>query len=125
DTIMVHLREASVAAAALPESVLHYVVRTQESVILDDASAPNQFSADEYIHQTHARSVLCLPLVKQARLIGVLYLENHLTPHVFTPARIAVLQLLASQAAVSLENALLYTQVRQQERELRQLIDFV
>src|SRR5262249_11635780 len=74
----------------------------------------------------------CLPLVKQARLIGVLYLENNLTSHVFTPARLAVLQLLASQAAISLENALLYTevreaeeQIRQQERELRQLIDFV
>ena len=117
DTITVRLREASVAAAALPESILHYVVRTQESVILDDASAQNQFSADEYIRQTHARSVLCLPLVKQARLIGVLYLENHLTPHVFTPARIAVLKLLASQAAISLENARLYTDLQHENRE--------
>src|SRR5262249_10708647 len=119
DTVTVRLREASVAATALPESVLHYVVRTQESVILDDASAPNQFSTDEYIFQKHARSVLCLPLVKQARLIGVLYLENHLTSHVFTPARIAVLQLLASQAAISLENALLYTEVREAEEKVR------
>ncbi len=132
DTVMVHLRAANVAAAALPESVLHYVVRTQESVILDDASTPNPFSADAYLRQTHARSVLCLPLVKQARLIGVLYLENHLTPHVFTPARIAVLQLLASQAAISLENALLYTEVREAEGkvrraegELRRVVDTV
>ena len=70
------------------------------------------FSADAYIRQTQARSVLCLPLVKQAKLIGVLYLENNLTSHVFTPARIAVLKLLASQAAISLENTRLYTRSR-------------
>ena len=117
DTVIVRLREASVAAAALPESIVHYVVRTQESVILDDASAQNQFSADDYICQKHARSVLCLPLVKQARLIGVLYLENNLTPHVFTPARIAVLKLQASQAAISLENARLYTDLQHENSE--------
>src|SRR5258708_6632519 len=89
DTVIVRLREASVAATALPESIVHYVVRTQESVILDDASAQNSFSADAYIRQHRARSVLCLPLINQARLIGVLYLENNLTPHVFNPTRIA------------------------------------
>ena len=108
DTVIVRLREASVAAAALPESIVHYVVRTQESVMLDDASAQNPFSADPYIRQHHARSILCLPLINQAKLIGVLYLENNLTSHVFTPTRIAVLKLLASQAAISLENTRLY-----------------
>jgi hypothetical protein len=88
--VAVRLRQAPMTLAELPESVLHYVIRTQESVILDDALAPNQFSADEYIRQKHSRSVLCLPLVKQAKLAGVLYLENNLTSHVFTPARIAV-----------------------------------
>ena len=86
-------------------------------MILDDASAQNPFSADAYLRQHHARSVLCLPLLKQARLIGVLYLENNLAPHVFTPARIAVLKLLASQAAISLENAGLYTDLHQENRE--------
>ena len=87
------------------------MIRTQESVILD-ASDQNPFSADEYIRQKRCRSVLCLPLLKQAKLIGVLYLENNLTSHVFTPARIAVLKLLASQAAISLENARLYSDLR-------------
>ena len=59
---MVCLRDAPVSAAELPESVIRYVVRTQESVILDDASAQNPFSADEYFREKHARSVLCLPL---------------------------------------------------------------
>jgi PAS domain S-box-containing protein len=112
-------REASVAAAALPESIVHYVVRTQESVILDDASAENPFSADTYVRQHRARSILCLPLMNQAKVIGVLYLENNLTPHVFTPARIAVLKLLASQAAISLENARLYRDGQQMAAYLK------
>jgi len=64
---------------------------------------------NEYICRKHARSVLCLPLVKQSKLIGVLYLENKLASHVFTPERISVLELLASQAAISLgETPVLY-----------------
>ncbi|TMA82359.1 MAG: GAF domain-containing protein, partial [Deltaproteobacteria bacterium] len=115
--VEVTLRPDPVTSAALPESLLHTVIRTRQSVILDDALAQNPFSADEYICQKHARSILCLPLVKQAKLTGVLYLENNLTPHVFTPARIAVLKLLASQAAISLENALLYTDLQQENSE--------
>jgi PAS domain S-box-containing protein len=123
DTIVVRLREASVAAAALPESIVHYVVRTRESVILDDASTPNAFSADTYIRQKHARSVLCLPLLKQAKLIGVLYLENNLAPRVFAPARTAVLKLLASQAAISLENTRLYRDLAEREAKIRRLVE--
>jgi PAS domain S-box-containing protein len=103
--------------------VLHYVIRTRESVILDDALAQNPFSTDEYISQKLARSVLCLPLVKQSRLIGVLYLENKLASHVFTPARISVLELLASQAAISLENARLYHDLGEREARIRRLVD--
>src|ERR1700736_1541629 len=69
DTVIVRLRDVSMAEAAVPESIIHYVVRTRESVILDDASAQNSFSADTYIRQHRARSVLCLPLINQARLI--------------------------------------------------------
>ena len=99
------------------------MIRTRESVILDDASAQNPFSADEYLRQKHARSVLCLPLVKQAKLIGVLYLENNLASHVFTPARISVLELLASQAAISLENARLYSDLGEREARIRRLVN--
>jgi GAF domain-containing protein len=93
--VEVTLHQTTVSSAELPESVLHYVTRARENVILDDALAQNPFSADEYICQKHPRSVLCLPLVKQAKLIGVLYLENNLASHVFTPVRISVLELLA------------------------------
>jgi GAF domain-containing protein len=120
----VMLRQTSVSPAELAESVLRFVIRTRESVILDDALVQNPFSADEYICQKRARSVLCLPLVKQAKLIGALYLENNLASHVFTPARIAVLDVLASQAAISLENAKLYNDLREREARIRRLVDF-
>jgi PAS domain S-box-containing protein len=121
--VEVTLRQTSVSPAALPESVLHTVFRTRESVILDDALVQNPFSADDYIGRERARSVLCLPLVKQSKLIGVLYLENKLASHVFTPARISVLELLASQAAISLENARLYNDLREREARIRRLVD--
>ena len=92
-------------------------------MILDDASVQNPFSSDEYIRRKHARSILCVPLVKQSKLIGVLYLENNLASYVFTPARISVLELLASQAAISLENARLYTDLREREARIRRLVD--
>jgi PAS domain S-box-containing protein len=123
DTVIVGSREVSVTAAALAESIVHYVVRTQESVILDDASPQNPFSADEYIREHHARSILCLPLLKQAKLIGVLYLENNLTSHVFTPNRIALLKVLASQAAISLENTRLYGELTEREARIRRLVE--
>ena len=123
DTVLVHQQNAPLALAALPASIIHFVVRTGEPVLLDDASAQNPFGADEYLRQRQARSVLCLPLVNQSKLIGVLYLENNLAPRVFTPARIAALKLVASQAAVALENARLYRDVAKREAKIRRLVD--
>ena len=103
--------------------MLHYVVRTRESVILDDAAAQPAFAADPYIRERQARSILCLPLINQAKLIGVLYLENNLARSVFAPARTAVLKLLASQAAISLENTRLYRDLAEREAKIRRLVD--
>ena len=123
DAIIVRLRPAVGSDAAVPESIVHYVGRTRESVILGDASSQNAFSFDPYIRRHHARSILCIPLVNQAKLIGLLYLENSLTPHVFTPARLTVLKLLASQAAISLENTRLYRDLERREAKIRRLVD--
>jgi PAS domain S-box-containing protein len=123
DSVVVQLRDQPVAGTRLPESALRYVLRTQETLILDNATAQNPFSADPYIHQHQARSILCLPLINQAKLIGVLYLENNLTAHVFTPTRITVLKLLASQAAISLENSRLYRELQEREARIRRLVD--
>ena len=97
----------------------------RQSVILDDAAVRSPFSADDYIREKRARSILCLPLVKQTQLLGVLYLENNLASHVFTPARISLLELLASQAAISLENARLYGELMVSEERWRKLFESV
>ena len=123
NTVEVSLRQALVAPSELPLSILQYVIRTQEPVIADDASREKPFSADEYVASRRVRSVLCLPLIKQAKLVGVLYLENNVAGSVFTPARIALLKLLASQAAISLENTRLYSDLQQREAKVRRLVD--
>ncbi|TCG03231.1 hypothetical protein BZM27_50010 [Paraburkholderia steynii] len=85
DAVVVHLHNEPVTPAALPESVLYYVLRTRESVILDDATAAPSFAADPYVRQHRARSMLCLPLTNQAKLTGALYLENNLTARRCSP----------------------------------------
>ena len=123
--VEVAVRQAAVAATDLPQSALHYVIRTQEGVFLDDASSDNVYSKDEYVRQKSSKSILCLPVVKQAKLVGALYLENNLTACAFTPERVTVLQLLASQAAISLENAGLYSDLQREEQSFRLIVDTV
>ena len=123
DTLMVRLCDEPVTSSLLPETVLGYVLHTRESVILDDAAVLNPFSTDPYIAQRHVRSVFCVPLMNQAKFIGMLYLENNRVPRVFAPARTAVLKLLASQAAISLENSRLYRDLAERESRIRRLVD--
>ncbi|MFT3773201.1 MAG: ATP-binding protein [Minicystis sp.] len=101
------------SSRCVPRSLIHYVRRTKERHILDDAGADaGRFSADEYLARVKPRSVLCLPILRQAEVFGLLYLENNLVPGAFTAERLVALTLLASQAAVSLENALLLAKER-------------
>jgi signal transduction histidine kinase len=111
-------RRCPVSARELPESILRYVTRTLRPVVLDDASKPSPFAADPYLQASGVRSLFCLPLLKQGKLAGVLYLENALVPGAFTHHRVEVLQLLGSQAAVSLENATLFANLRRAELAL-------
>ena len=113
--VKVTVRQAAVTPVDLPNSMLQYVIRTRERVVLDDASVANLYSEDEYVQEKHPRSVLCLPIVKQTKLVGALYMENNLTPGAFTSDRVALLELLASQAAISLENASLYSDLHRSE----------
>ncbi|MEJ0066246.1 MAG: GAF domain-containing protein [Caulobacteraceae bacterium] len=110
--IEVAVRAREVTPADLPLSILGDVVRTRKSVILGDATAAAAYSNDEYLRRTGVRSVLCLPILNQANLLGVLYVENDMAPHAFTSDRVAVLEMLASQAAISLENARLYLELQ-------------
>jgi signal transduction histidine kinase len=96
------------AAARAPTAILRYVARTQERVVLDDAAAdPGRFAADPYLASARPRSVLCLPIRREGRVAALLYLENDLAPGVFTSERLVALELIAGQAAISLENSLL------------------
>ena len=88
-------------------------------------SAASEFADDEYLRRHHARSVLCIPLLKQTRLAGIIYLENNLTSGAFTPARMALLEVLASDAAISLENARLYRDLHERERESRMIVETI
>ncbi|GIK57563.1 MAG: AAA family ATPase [Chloroflexi bacterium] len=104
-------------------SILNYVTRTREHLVLDDAIADSQFAADPVIAQRQSRSVLCLPLLHHDNLTGVLYLENNLAPGAFTAERLKVLNLLASQAAISIENARLYGYLQEYGRSLEQQVE--
>jgi PAS domain S-box-containing protein len=110
---------AGLPEAALPVSILNYVTRSRDKVLLDDATVANLYSDDEYFKRRRPKSVLCFPIVKQARLIGVLYLENDLATHAFTPQRLAILELLAAQAATSLENSQVHEALQEKEERLR------
>ncbi|GJG95302.1 AAA family ATPase [Cupriavidus pauculus] len=123
NTIRLAQNDMPASAEVLPESILYHVLRSREPVLLDDAAADPAFGADAYLRQHRTRSILCLPLVNQAKLVGALYLENNLTAGAFSPGRIAVLKLLASQAAISLENARLYRDVAEREAKIQRLVD--
>jgi transcriptional regulator with GAF, ATPase, and Fis domain len=118
DAIVVRLRGTAAGLSDLPEAVLRLVLRTRQALILNDAAVPSLFSADDYVAAHRVRSLLCLPLMKHGTLVGALYLENTSASHVFTPSRIELLTLLAAQAAISLENARLYSDLREAQAYL-------
>ncbi len=107
----------------LPISLIHYVERTQEDVVLKDASASGIFATDTYITNNKPKSILCTPLIHQCKLIGILYLENNLMTDAFTSDRLEILKLLSSQAAISIENARLYTDLENYSRTLEAKVE--
>ncbi|MCP4133788.1 MAG: AAA family ATPase [bacterium] len=106
-------------SSSVPEAVIRFVERTQETIVLDDASSEKLFSDDPYIRTVEPRSVLCMPVLYQNKLTAILYLENNLGAGIFTPERQETLKLLGNQMAISLENAFLYDNLKQEmvERE--------
>ncbi|PCI27221.1 MAG: hypothetical protein COB67_09015 [SAR324 cluster bacterium] len=92
----------------LPLTIIHYVQRTRQHVVLDHALEKGKFGDDPYILANHCKSIFCIPIIHQGDLRALLYLENNLSSNVFTTDRLKVLRLLSSQAAISIENATLY-----------------
>ncbi|PRP90178.1 Sensor histidine kinase TmoS [Enhygromyxa salina] len=114
------LRDAGERA---PSMLINFVVRSGQSVVLDDARADQRFAGDPYLEREEVRSVLALPLVKGERRLGALVLENRLTTHGFSPTSIRALQLITGQAASTLENAQLYSALHSSEARWRSLVD--
>ena len=112
-------------ANRLPESIINYVIRTHESVILNDATCEGNFINEPYIQHNQTQSIFCLPLLNQGKLVGVLYLENQLATGAFTPERSQVLNLLSTQAAIAIENARLYSKLRASESQMAQFLEAV
>ena len=117
------LQRAPVSADSCADTLVRYVSRTQQSVILDDVLKRDLFLDDDYLKRHQVRSILGLPLLLQGKLVGVLYVENSLTARAFTSKHIAVLELLASQAAISLENTRLYSVLQEREARVRRLVE--
>lgn len=111
----------------LPASLVHYVLRTRENVVLDDASRSTRFENDPYMLSSRPKSVICVPIVRQPVFEGAIYMENNLTVGAFTEDRLEVMNMLAAQAAISIENAQLYTnleaKVRERTSELADTLD--
>jgi PAS domain S-box-containing protein len=109
-------------ANRLPESIVQYVIRTHESAILNDATREGNFINDPYIQHHQTQSILCMPMLNQGKLVGILYLENQLATGAFTPDRAQVLHLLSTQAAISIANAKLYSKLRDSESKMEQQV---
>ncbi|MBD2170146.1 PAS domain S-box protein [Nostoc sp. PCC 7120 = FACHB-418] len=119
-----NLEKIAVAGCAtIPVSVIHSVERTQETLVFDDAVSKLSFSTDPYIQHQQTRSLLCMPILKQNQLIGILYLENNLSTGVFTSDRVQVLKLLIAQAAISLENTRLYERLSDYSETLERKVE--
>jgi len=103
----------------LPASVVHYVARTGEILLAEDAYGDPRFTGDAYIETCRPKSILCVPMAHQGRLTGILYLENNVASHVFTPQISEFMRMLSSQAASAVENALLYARVQAMTDQLK------
>ncbi|MCW5314457.1 AAA family ATPase [Nostoc sp. KVJ3] len=106
----------------LPLSVINYVFRTQQYLVLNDAIITEPFNLDIYIQKFKTKSIFCLPIIYQSQITGIIYLENQLSSGAFVPKRVEVLKVLVSQMAIAIQNARLYTREQDKSRELEQSI---
>jgi len=123
DGTRVELRHATITSGDLPASMFSNVLRTRQSILLEEASVATASSDDEYLRRNRVRSVVFLPLLKQSQLVGVMYLEHRVRSGALTAAGMALLEVLATEAAISLANAHLYRDLREREAKVRGLVD--
>ncbi|WP_321817607.1 AAA family ATPase [Paraburkholderia sp. J69-2] len=119
NVITVEAQEMDLNESMAPPSVIRHVMRAHETVVIDDGAEPNDFREDRYLVDGRCRSLLCIPLLRHAGLVGVLYMENSATPFVFDSARVKLMSMLTAQAAISIENARLYSELKRENVERR------
>jgi predicted ATPase/serine phosphatase RsbU (regulator of sigma subunit)/tRNA A-37 threonylcarbamoyl transferase component Bud32 len=102
------ISKSAIESQEVPLSLINYVQRTQQTLVIDDATTEKRFASDAYIIQKKPKSILCSTLINQGKLMGILYLENNLTAGAFTRDRLQVLNIISAQAAISIENSRLY-----------------
>lgn len=107
----------------LPLSIINEVKREIKNVILDDGSRLNKYSYDKYLINKKTKSIACLPIVRQTKLIGILYLENTIYSGAFSTDKVSILEILSSQAAISIENTILFTDLSNSRRLLQDTMD--
>ena len=107
----------------LPKSIINYVVRTQQTVLKNNAAREGNFTQDPYIKSHQTKSLLCTPLLDRGQLRGIVYLENNLTVGAFTQSRLEISQVLSSQAAIAITNAKLYTELQENQSRLAQFLE--
>ncbi|HEY9296504.1 MAG TPA: AAA family ATPase, partial [Phormidium sp.] len=108
---------------SLPVSLINYVARTKENVVLNNAAKEGIFVKDSYIIKAQVKSILCTPVINQNKLLGIIYLENNLTVGAFTSARLEIVKILSTQIVISLENALLYKNLEEYSRTLEEKVE--
>ncbi|BAN28252.1 ATP-binding sensor histidine kinase [Caballeronia insecticola] len=121
--VRINQNDRPVTSKELPLSVLLTVTRLRETMVVRDARADLSLAGDPYLRDSGSRSILCLPMINQGKLLGFLYLENNHVQDIFTSAQIGILRFLASQAAVALDNSRLYLDLARREAKIRRLVD--
>jgi predicted ATPase/transcriptional regulator with GAF, ATPase, and Fis domain len=122
DSVEIKLSEAVLLSQAknLSQRVVNYARRTLESVVIGDARSDDRYATDQYILSKQPRSIMCVPMLSKGRMIGAIYLENNLVANAFTADRVKVAEVIASEAAISLENARLYDEATEEVERRRQ-----
>ena len=122
-SIPIEFVDPETSIPVLPTRIINYVLHSQKNIVLNDATQQGQFINDPYVIARQSKSILCTPLINQGQLKGMIYLENNLTTGAFTSERVELLSILSAQAAISIANSRLYSQVRENENRLAQFLD--
>lgn len=118
ETQILHPPQSLVDSGVVPVSLITKVKRSLQPAVITNAAQDSLLISDVYIQNQQPKSLLCSPILQQRKLLGMVYLENNLAAGAFTHDRVELLNLLCAQAAISLENALLYKSLEQANQQL-------